>query len=1054
MMKWFTLLLFAWIFKIGDLQGQQRIVAKLVDAVNGRPIHGAVISSESGLVRSGTDGIFEVVGNTDTLNIVIEHDGYGKSNHFLYRQIDSIQVVTLRNSNLLEEVLVSSGLQRIPRERSTGSFSFVGQHTLEEQVSFDILSKLPAVANSVMTDRATAGSSSLIVRGLSTIRGSKQPLVILDNFPYEGDLENINPNSIESVTILKDAAATSIWGARAGNGVIVLTSKKPSNVGRLSGTFTASNTFGSRPNLRYIPQMSSSDYIEVEEFLFRQGYYNSRINNNARPPLTPIVEMLLSYSEGGLTGEEYLARQSRLRTIDVRNSFEREIYQASFSQQYFIDLFAGGQKFNWLMSGGFDFSTDELANKSNRISLRAINTIQPISKVSLQSEMAYNSRHSIDGKPGYGDITLGAYELYPYAEFSDELGRPLTIAQRREAYIDTVGGGRLLDWHYYPLDDYRFRNQSMTLQDFTVNTGLTINLLRELNLTVSYQHKQQHTVDDLHYGINSYFARDLINLYSQLDRQTGDIIHRVPLGDIKDVKTTTLRANNFRSQFDLQKSWGSNTLALIVGGESRDLRTSGQSHRIYGLNSHNYSFGHVDYSTLNPEFIRGTLSRIPNNDDLNYRTSRFLSFFANGSYTLWDKFIISGSARRDASNLFGLKTNDKWSPFWSTGASWELSKEPFYPKGTFNYTRLRLSYGINGNINPGMSALGTIRYRNSFHYIGNRPTAWHDNYPNPDLRWETSRIINFGVDFGVLKNRIIGSMEFYFKRSFDLFGYMPNDITNGIGQEVLRNASSIKGKGLSIEITSTNIERPGVSWQTNFNISFNRDITEAHYLSTTLGRDFISTSRPSPTTIIGHPVYSIYSYQWVGLSSEAGDPIGILEGEPSANYTQILNNTELETMLLHGAALPTAYGSIGNRFKWRDFQLDIRISYKAGYYFRRYSINYTHLFSRGTGHSDFEHRWLASGDETSTYVPSMVYPNNSSRDAFFTGIPELVERGDHIRLRYVTLHYQFSNFKIFFNANNLGIIWRANTLGIDPDYHGLAVMPPIKTFSVGARVNF
>ncbi|KAK6020415.1 TonB-dependent receptor plug domain protein [Ostertagia ostertagi] len=192
---------------------------------------------------------------------------------------------------------------------------------LSKQVTTGIMERLPAAANGILVDQTTNDTPQLMVRGLSTLQGPKNPLIILDDFPYEGNLNNINPDMVASVTVLKDAAASSIWGARAANGVIVITTKKGKFDQPLTVEFTANTTMSDKPDLSYLRQMSSSDFIDVEQELFARGFYNSDISSVSHPVLTPVVD-LLNRARKGLISQEEAGRQiAVLRQTDVRDHY-------------------------------------------------------------------------------------------------------------------------------------------------------------------------------------------------------------------------------------------------------------------------------------------------------------------------------------------------------------------------------------------------------------------------------------------------------------------------------------------------------------------------------------------------------------------------------------------------------------------------------------------------------------------------------------------------------------------------------------------------------------
>jgi hypothetical protein len=273
--------------------------------------------------------------------------------------------------------------------------------------------------------------------------------------------------------------------------------------------------------------------------------------------------------------------------------------------------------------------------------------------------------------------------------------------------------------------------------------------------------------------------------------------------------------------------------------------------------------------------------------------------------------------------------------------------------------------------------------------------------------------------------------------------------------------ASMKGTGWDIAINSINTKGP-VTWSTDFNFNTNKDRVTDYYRSSNQGSNFVG-SGTAISAIPGRPVYAIYSYKWAGLDPLTGDPQGIVNGQVSKDYTALTGTGTLITGLVyHGSALPTVFGSLGNTIAWKNLSLTARLTYKMGYWFRRNTINYGSLFTSATGDPDYALRWQKPGDEAFTSVPSMIYPNNTRRDAFYTNSEILVEKGDHIRLQYISLSYTikrkakkrlpFSDMQLYANISNLGIIWRANKHGIDPDYQNNTILPA-KNYAMGIRMS-
>lgn len=554
----------------------------------------------------------------------------------------------------------------------------------------------------------------------------------------------------------------------------------------------------------------------------------------------------------------------------------------------------------------------------------------------------------------------------------------------------------------------------------------------------------------------------MINLYSQLDYDAGMVTYGIPKGGILDLSNSVLAAYGSRVQLNYNKLLGSHRISAIAGSEVRQNRVVQNGNRLYGYDEDKLTFGYVDYySQTYQNFISGAQTSAPSGDYVSELLNRFVSSYGNVAYTYKEKYTISGSGRRDASNLFGVSTNDKWKPLWSTGVSWDISGEQFYKSRWLPYLKLRATLGYSGNVDPNKPAVTTISYTGSSNYT-NTPYSDYTSYYNPDLTWETSRQINIGLDFRTGKDIISGSIEFYSKKNENLFGRTNVDYTTGIlSGLIVKNVADSKGMGLDIALNSKNIDGR-LKWHTQLNLSFNKDKVADYFLLTDQGSQYVGNTRISG--IEGKPVYSVFSYKWAGLDGNTGDPQGYLNKQISKDYIGLTDaTTTIDDLVYHGSALPTVFGSLGNTLSYGRLSLAIGIVYKFGYYFRRESVNYSSLFSSWSGHGDFYNRWQNPGDELHTNVPSLIYPSPGSRDDFYSNSEVLIEKGDHIRLQYINIGYDliqnsftklpFKSIQVYGNAANLGILWRANKQGIDPEYKGGNMMPPSKTFSIGIRAG-
>jgi len=1029
---------------------QQRISGK-VSGPNGDGVVAVrvrIAGASPGVSLTAADGSFTIscaVGDT----LIFSHISY----QLLKLPASlSMQVRLVPLEQQLDEVTVSTGYQRLTRERATGSFTLIAEKQLNTQVSTSVLSRLEAVTSGLVIDRTTNSQGNFTIRGLSSISGPRSPLIVLDNFPYEGDLNNINPNEVESITVLKDAAAASIWGTRAGNGVIVITTKKGKMNSPLSISLSAIATLVKQPDLYQLKVISTPDYINQEILQYSRGAYSSDISSPEHPALTPVVEILAS----NLSETEKNAQINALKGIDVRDEFSHYLYRRGINQQYALSLDGGSTKFSWRSSVSFDDNTGVLSEKFRRTALGFSARAILAKGVELSFGLRYTQSSTGSGTPGYGDILFRGNVLYPYARFKDDNGNDLPIIRDiSSSYLSQLGGGRLLDWKYYPLQDYLQDTSTSLLQDILPNASLKVNLFKGLSAELRYQYERQSQTTNHLSAVESYAARSLINSFTQLP-SSGAPVLKVPVGGILSRGSSELESTAARGQLDYQNSFGLFSLSAIAGAEIRTLRASALGSRVYGYDPSNLSSVAVDYTTFFPDLVTGFETRIPQGVSASEKINRYISGFTSAALTFKSRYTLSLSSRADGSNLFGAAVKDKWKPLASAGLAWTISSEPFYKGNLPGYLKLRVTYGKSGNADASQTAVTTIRYGSVSPYTGSA-YAQPDRYYNPGLKWEKVSMLNIGLDFSALSSRLSGSIEYYRKDASDLFVPYPIDYTTGVSTTVVRNAGRMRGNGVDLVLHSANIKGT-FNWESDLNLSYYSDRLKAYFLSPAL----IDISSARVSGVVGKPLYGIYGYSSAGLDPVNGDPLGILKGAPSKDYTAITQGLGEDGPKYFGPATPVFFGSLGNTFSYGNFALSVQLTFKLGYYYRSPSISYSSLNGYSPGHSDFALRWQKPGDELNTNVPSEIYPSNTARDAFYLGSEVLVKRGDHIRLNFINLDYSLplrlakkvglARASLFANASNLGLIWKAGDE--DPEYLGNSLLSYNRNFSIGFRAGF
>jgi hypothetical protein len=413
----------------------------------------------------------------------------------------------------------------------------------------------------------------------------------------------------------------------------------------------------------------------------------------------------------------------------------------------------------------------------------------------------------------------------------------------------------------------------------------------------------------------SYAARDLINTFSQVDGSTGLVNYIVPLGSILNLSNSYVESNNIRGQLNFNHTWKKHSVSAIAGAEERQIKTNSDGRIVYGYNDDLLTASNVDFANPYPSYVTGYTSFINNGVSFSETLNRFVSFYGNGAYTYNGKYTLSASARKDASNLFGVNANEKWKPFWSAGAAWDISKESFYNFSFLSYLKLRGSYGISGNVDQTQSGKTVLQYIGT-DYNSNLPFAFISQYANPNLTWEKVCNLNIGLDFASKDHVISGSLDYYVKKASDLFGPSPLDYTTGLNEIVItRNVANMQAHGIDVNLQTINLNRK-FKWVTHFLFSYYSDKTTAYNMPPGFiyRPGFGNTISP----IIGKPLYAILSYNMAGLDPETGDPLGYLSKEISKDYNSIINSvTSADSLVYSGPATPRFYGSLGNTFSWK-----------------------------------------------------------------------------------------------------------------------------------------
>ena len=968
----------------------------------------------------------------------------------------------------LETITINTGYQQLKPNETNGAITQVNNKLLNQQAGTNILKRLEGVTaglsfNEGYTNGNAQSKTGISVRGLGTINGPLDPLVVVDNFIYEGNIANINPNDVESVTVLKDAAAASIWGARAGNGVIVITTKKSRFNQKMKLEFASSFIVTNKPGMSAIPEISSSEYIDLEVFLFNKGYFNGTI---AQPymALSPAVDILNKRKNGLLSAADSAAQINALKNINSRELYEKHVYSKAATQQYALNLRGGTANLAWLLAAAYDKNSDHLSSTYDKLNLRFNNTYKPHKKLLIDVAVYYTNSKSVTGKPVYNALTGINGRYVPYMQFAAPDGTPLPISTLyNKNYTDTAGAGKLLSWQYNPLEDYKHNKGTTRINELMASLGLNYAITKWLNLDLKYQYQLQNSTTESRAGIESFNTRNTINLFSQLNRSTGVVSYIVPVGDIINIFNGSIKSQNARAQLNANKTWANHQLTALAGAEIREVLANKNGFIYYGYNSDPLGFTAVDHVNRYPTFVTGNYERIGGPPAFASTANRFLSFYSNLAYTFRQRYTFTASARKDGSNLFGATTNDKWKPLWSAGLGWEMSKEKFYKLTWFPYLKLKTTYGYSGNVDLSKTALPVASYGRDIN--SNLPAAAIGTINNPGLRWEKVSQLNIAVEAASKNNRIALTAAYFIKKGTDLYAETPYDYTTwGVQSSIITNAGDMQGKGIDIQLTTLNINQ-AFRWSTTLLFNYNTSKTTRYYEAASLRLSRLLGGGKNITPVIGKPLYSKAAYKWAGLD-QFGNPQGYLNGQLSTNYSAIAlegaqSGLKNGTVFYIGSSIPVYFGSVINTVSYKQLELSFNIAYKLGYWFSKPAISYSGLISNGYGNKEYSNRWLKPGDEAFTNVPSFQYPANSNRDGFYGSAEIHIRKGDQLRLQYINLSYtlpsllknkNIEKIEAWFNASGLGLLWTANKENIDPDFPSGPKPPASCAF--GIRASF
>jgi TonB-linked SusC/RagA family outer membrane protein len=975
--------------------------------------------------------------------------------------------IVLNRTNASMDVVevVVTGYQTLPRDRATGSFSTVNHELLSTRVEPSLMTRLEGLVPGLFSR-----NGDFNIRGLATLYGERRPLIVVDGYPYEGDINYLNPDDILNVTVLKDAAAASIYGTRSANGVIVITTRLGS-ARQTRINFNSTVFITPKPDVSYLQLMNSSEVVDLQRDLFNK-FHEMEPNGLAVPKVT---EAMYRFERGDITQAQLDAILNELRSRNGKSQIDDMLMQSIVSHKHSLSVTGGNEKNQYSINLNYIGNRSYTINTNSEAINLSLNDKAQVFKW-LTAEAGIFANFS---KNKYADINATQYYSWmPYEILKDDAGNYVPWNYLKSpTEIERLNNLGLLDESWNPLQDMSHYDIRSNSQYVRVQGGFNVKFTKFLNLDVKYQTERGSSYSKNYQSFESWRTANVINDATQITN--GEIVKNIPDGGQVWETRGDSRSYTARAQLNFDKRFGTDhQLTAIAGSERRSVLSNSTTLHRFGYNDQNLQFQPVNYDTLadlkGTQAIGGAYRYIFLNHN-NFRSTeeRYVSFYGNAGYTYKGRYNLTGSLRVDDSNLWGTDPKYRHLPLWSAGASWRISSEDFMNNLFWlSNLNLRATYGKGGNTarETGPYLIVNSGYYNETDAIGTNIVS----PPNKSLRWEKTATTNFGLDFAILKNRISGSFDYYIRKTTDLLGEKPTDPTNAFNSALI-NYGSVTNKGFEIALNTVNIDRKDVNWSSRISFTKNKNrMTEIAPRSNLL----VEYLQGYGTQMKGYAMNSIFNFRSAGLDPTNGTPMVYdKDGKVVTNYDQngniVTKMTEFAG-LVHGGTLDPTY-TVGfmNTVRYKRFTLTMMIIANGGNVIRDAipGILTSAAFDRNIDRRALNY-WKKPGDEKLPGVQPAPALRNSTDyylQYLWFATDANTMKADYIKVRNIGLSYDFaSHLSKLTKLNGANLLvqvqnpfsWFRNDKDLDPEAYLIATngatrnLPVMPVYMIGLNVTF
>ena len=1081
-------------------QNTVTVTGKVVAESDGQPVAGAYVlvnGTTIGTITDG-DGKFGIKAvPADAKEIIVTFLGMTTASAKI--STTPLHIVMKEDATYLEGVVVT-GMQKTDKRLFTGSTAKVDGEKAKLDGVPEISRALEGRASGVAVQNVsgTFGTAPKIrVRGATSIYGSSKPLWVVDGVIMEDVVEvdadqlssgdattlissaiaGLNSDDIESFQILKDGSATSIYGARAMAGVIVVTTKKGS-AGSSRISYTGEFTTRLKPSYREFNIMNSQEQMSIYRELEQKGWLNYA--NVANASQSGIYGKMYNMITDGTLMNTEAAKNAYLRQAEYRNTdwFDM-LFSNALQHNHSISLSSGTEKSQYYAS--ISAMLDPGWTKQSKVNRYTANlnanynilkwlSFNMIANASYRKQMAPGTLSS-DVDVVSGEVKRD-FDINPYS-YALNTSR---VLDPNEFYVRNYSPFNIsheLDNNYMEFDvtDMKFQGE------FKIKpvTGLELGVLGAVKYSAS---AQQHHITDFSNQAQAYRAMPTTTirdnnsfLYTDPDNPYALPITVLPDGGIYERTDFKMLSYDFRATASYNREFNKTHIMNLFGGmELNQVERQQTWFRGWGMQ---YAMGEVAryaYEVFKKGAEEGSQYYTMANSLM-----RSVAFFANGTYSYKGRYTVNGTIRYEGTNKLGKTTSARWLPTWNVSGAWNMHEEEWL-KGAWPYLSflsLKGSYSLTADRGPASVTNSRVVISSKTPW---RPSAGDQesslyvyDLENAALTYEKKHELNIGAALGLFDNRINIEADWYKRNNYDLIGPVT---TQGIGGQVVKygNVASMKSSGVELTLSTVNIKTKDFKWTTDFIYSHTQnEVTSLENMQRVI--DLIAGTG---FALEGYPVRSIFSIPFKGLDENGLPTFLDQDGNITSTGIYFQERDNIDFLEYSGSADPTDFGSFGNTFQWKGLKLNVFLTYSFGNVVRLdpvFKSSYSDLTAMPR---EFKNRWVVPGDEKHTTVPviasrTQAFNNSQLSYAYnaYNYSTERIAKGDFIRLKEVSLSYDFpknwikalkmSSLSLKVQATNLALLYADKKLnGQDPEFFntGGVAAPLPKQFTMTLRIGF